>query len=288
MKPNRATPDQRSIATEVIRYLTEDLTVDILALGEISSSDIAYLKDSVGLNEYGTYDGTLRIGKILFDTAVFYRTSKLGIPDSQEIVSNRGGHKIKVANKLSFMPNNTKSPIYIFVSHWGSRLLGKEIEIDRRELGMRLRDKVSEARSSCEAPAHIILMGDYNDEPFDDSLAKHLLATRDRELVLKKPEELLYNPFWRHLGEMLPHTPGTTHKCCSGSCYYSNGRETHWHTFDQIIFSAAFIGDGEWQMSENHTFILRTNPLNNCLCSGNDIFDHYPVFTVIERKEING
>jgi hypothetical protein len=50
---------------------------------------------------------------------------------------------------------------------------------------------------------YIIIPGDFNDEPFDNSLSKKLMASRDRILV-GKDNRYFYNPYWRHLGEEHP------------------------------------------------------------------------------------
>ena len=94
-------------------------------------------------------------------------------------------------------------------------------------------------------------------------------------------------PTWRKIGEVFPHVPGSPCKGYSGSCFYSSGHHTHWRTFDQIIFSAAFLGQGEWQLKEDYTDILQIEPFDTFVCSTKHIFDHFPIFSVIEREEKN-
>jgi hypothetical protein len=64
--------------------------------------------------------------------------------------------------------------------------------------------------------------------------------------------------------------------------------DTKWRTFDQIIFSSAFLEQSEWQLNENYTQILQFQPFNDFVSKANEIFAHLPVIGVIEREGTNG
>jgi hypothetical protein len=286
--PNKkSTLKQKKFVLEVVRYLTSDLHVDFLALGEVTTGDLDYFFNNLNLDEYQIYDGTVKNGRLQFDTGALFRKSAFSLLDSKSLIASRGKHFLKVANRLDLMINETGDPLHIFISHWPSRLFCPQNSADRHTLGFKLREAVQEIDNSYPGPAQIILLGDYNDEPFDSSLAEHLLAVRDRILVRKNPQ-LLYNPFWRHLGEALPYLHGTSCDSHSGSCFHSSGLETKWRTFDQIIFSAAFIGPSKWHLNETHTQILQFSPFVDSVFPTKDIFDHFPVLSVIEREAHNG
>ena len=129
---------------------------------------------------------------------------------------------------------------------------------------------------------HVVLLGDFNDEPFDRSLAEQVLATRDRGRA-RRGGCLLYNPFWRCLGEREPHVPGTVPRTYAGSYFHRRGASTQWRTFDQIIFSAPFLGDGGLRLDERHTAIVQTPPLIEMLTRRDSRFDHFPVVSAVER-----
>jgi hypothetical protein len=284
----RATEIQKEFALQIVRYLTCDLKVDFLGLGEITAGDLDDFVKKLNLNdEYDIYDGTLKTGRLQFDTGSLYRKNAFRLFGSTSLVTARGIHNLKVANRLDLIIQETGEPLHVLVSHWPSRLHCDKHNPDRHLLGVRLRDFVSDINELYTEPAKIILLGDYNDEPFDSSLAEQLLAVRDRKLVKKNPE-LLYNPFWRHLGEALPYIHGTPCDSNSGSCFHSSGLETQWRTFDQIIFSAAFIGHSKWHLNEKHTNILNFRNIDDRYTSNPDIFDHFPVLSVIEREVPNG
>ncbi len=268
---------------QVVRFLTEVLDVDCLALGEVTAGDLADLLQACEPPDYGFYDGTLKIGRLQFDTGLLYRHTKLRVSDSLSIVAKRGTHSLKVANRIDLLTPGARSLLHLFVSHWPSRLWCNENGADRHLLGVRLRDAVEDISQLYSRQPTTILMGDYNDEPFDSSLSQQLLAARDRNLVRKNPQ-LLYNPFWRHLGEREPHIPGEPQDSVCGTCHYKSGLTTRWHTFDQIMFSSAFLGASEWVLDERQTQILRIPSFQNGISLPRNIFDHYPVVSVICKE----
>lgn len=284
---HRSATEQRDVAQTVILYLTNYLNVDCLGLGEVTAEDIDDLMTRRDFTNYEFYDGTQKSGRLKFDTGVLYRKGKLQLIDSKSLTSTRGSRSLKIANRLDFLVPEAKEPFHVFVSHWPSRLWCEKNNADRQFLGIRLRDAIEELHQLNGGPPHAILLGDFNDEPFDTSLSEQLLATRDRRLVRKNPR-LLYNPFWRCLGEPIPHIPGTKCLSYSGTCFHAKGTDTKWRTFDQIIFSSVFLGGSEWQLNENYTKILQFPPFDEFFSKKNVIFDHFPVISVIEREGTNG
>lgn len=283
----RATPEQKAVAQNIISYLIKYLQVDCLGLGEVTTEDVDDLLTQKELTNYEFYDGTLKTGRLQFDTGILYCKDKLQLINSQSLISTRGSHSLKIANRVDFLAVNAEKPFHVFVSHWPSRLWCEKNGADRHLLGVRLRESIEELYKFYGGPPHAILLGDFNDEPFDASLSEQLLAARDRKLVRRNPL-LLYNPFWRCLGEPIPHVPGTRCLSYSGSYFHASGIDTQWRTFDQIIFSSAFLGQSEWQLNENYTQILQFQPFTDFVCKPNEIFDHFPVISVIEREGANG
>ena len=129
----------------------------------------------------------------------------------------------------------------------------------------------------------IIILGDFNDEPFDAALADHLMATRDRALAAKK-SHLLYNPFWRLLGCPIPYRQTSQEMSpYSGSCYYRSGESARWRTFDQIIFSPSFLGKTSWHLCEDLVQILDFPFFTDIVRRAKHSFDHLPVIAVVEK-----
>jgi len=249
--------------------------------------DVEEMIKAAELDGYEFVDGTLKKGRLQFDTGLLYRKEKLQLANSTSLVSARGSRSLKVANRNDFLVPYTERPFHVFVSHWPSRLWCERNGADRHLLGVRLRDAVEELNKFYGSPANTILLGDFNDEPFDPSLSEQLLAGRDRNLIRKNPV-LLYNPFWRRLGEAVPQVPGIPCRSYSGSYFYKSGIETQWRTFDQIIFSSTFLGGSEWHLNEKYTQILQLYPFDTAVSKSDEIFDHFPVIGIIEREDTNG
>ncbi len=263
------------------------MQIDFLALGEITNRDVKAIMEKCELAEFDTEMDFVKNGRSRFDTCFFYRRDKLMLLATHPITSNKGNRTLKIAQRADFMIPGYGIPVHVFVSHWPSLLWCHENSADRHLLGVRLRDSIEDVSPEREKLANVILVGDYNDEPFDASLAEQLMATRDRELAKRKPH-LLYNPFWRHLGFSKPYSPEMTDDSIGGTYFHKNGEITRWRTFDQIIFSSAFLGQTEWHLNEELTGVLNFEEYRAKIIDTNEIFDHFPVFGVIEEVDNDG
>ncbi len=111
--------------------------------------------------------------------------------------------------------------IHLFVNHWPSKFGGaKETEPKRMFVAKLLRSKV-DSIFSLNAQANIIIMGDLNDEPTDESVMKGLRPVVDLK-NLKAPNEL-FNLMYaiRHRG--------------------SHKYQESWSTIDQFIVSGGLL-----------------------------------------------
>ena len=252
-------------------------------MGEVTRADLQTLANALDSAHYDVFDGTGYEGRSFFDIGVFYNTKRLFINDSDQVSDRHKRETLRVANRIDFTIIDTNEPLHVFISHWPSRLWLGEHDPKRHTLGLRLRDAIDGLKEKYQGyDPQIILLGDYNDEPFNRSLAT-LPASRDRTLV-KKYDDYFYNPLWRLLGESLPHTNNMTSKSFAGTYFYKKGDVTRWWTFDQIIFSSSFLQDDRWYLKEEHTTIWRYSPLDELVENPGEIFDHFPVISVIQRQ----
>ncbi len=116
--------------------------------------------------------------------------------------------------------------IHVLVNHWPSRRDGDKETKEKRIKAAKQVQEVITTIKSIEENAKFIIMGDFNDDPTDESV-KDFLVTDD-----------LYNP----MKSLFEKGEGT-------STYYKE-----WHLFDQIIFSRDFF-DTE---KSTHTFLKAT------------------------------
>ena len=274
---SRGCEDLKRNAAEVIAYLLISSEVDFIALGEISTEDFDYLQSIEAFKDLKFLSGVSKAGRSKFDICYIYNPNKIAILNTENITSVRGNSTLKIAQKINILELQNKTIFTIFASHWPSRLWCEENNADRHVLGIRLRDEVDKVINQSPAPPHIILLGDYNDEPFDKSLSHHLMATRDIELVQKR-QHLFYNPYWGHMGQGKNDTPQK-----GGSYYYKSGEVTRWHTFDQIIYSHAFVSAKTWKLSQKQPYISNVPGLIELVISAASDFDHIPVCGTIEK-----
>lgn len=286
-RQQRSTQADRDIAFEMIDLFAGTLSIDVICLGEMSADDVVAMRSACSISEYSIYEGFSRAGRSTFDVCVLYRTTNLLLLDHKEIVSFSGGTTLKVGQRIDFGLADDETLIHMFVSHWPSRLWQDENHINRHRLGMQLRDAVDEIIGS-DNSAHVIVMGDFNDEPFAKSLEGHLKATRDRALASRR-QHLMYNPFWRHMASNIPYSGETSQPpSYGGSYYYKSGELTKWHTFDQIIFSSSFLGNSKWHLREDAVKVVDIPYYTELVKNANESFDHMPVFALIEKVGLNG
>lgn len=278
---NRSDEHHKSIAINIVKSLINELRIDCLALGEITNDDLTLMVNACDSETLSTYEGTLKTGRLQFDTGIIYNNSRFLLSDSTSFTNSHGTRNYKVANRVDFVSQSDGVPIHVFVSHWPSRTSSEENLLSRKTIASRLKEQLDILSANCSNPA-VIVMGDFNDEPFDESLSWHLLATRDRHLA-KTKDGYLYNPFWRHLGESQPHSRFLSKTDSAGSCFYRSSSETRWRTFDQMLFSSALLGKSPWHLNESKTMILRTEFLINLIQNDGVHFDHLPIISVIEK-----
>ncbi len=131
-----------------------------------------------------------------------------------------------------------KDTLHFFVNHWPSRYSGMlETQRDRKIAAKRLRAKVEELFKTFTNPK-IIILGDFNDQPSDESIVQFLMAKRAENKI---ENEALYN---------LSYNWSSDNR---GTLKY----QSQWSVFDQIIVTGNLLnaGAGYTTKSENATII---------------------------------
>jgi len=120
--------------------------------------------------------------------------------------------------------------VHFIVTHWPSRLGGEERSRPRRNEAARLTKSIVDSLFRTDPKAKIMVMGDKNDDPFNESVANILGAKKNREEVSPGG---LYNVFWK------------THERGIGSLAYQD----QWNLFDQIIISHELINKDKTKLN---------------------------------------
>ena len=170
-----------------------------------------------------------------------------------------------------------KDTILLLVNHWPSRRSGtEESENKRLAVSIMVREIVDSILQKSRN-AKIILMGDFNDEPFNKSISIELNSKAESS-NLKAGE--LYNPFF------------DLSKKGEGSVNYSH----KWNMFDQIILSKGFFS-GKQVLNFKSASVYHPSWMHyrNDFSSGpyrtfmgddykGGYSDHFPVYILFNKK----
>ncbi len=281
---SKETPDETfSAAVKVVKLLCEREQVDFLALGEVTARDLSRL-NMEAMPDYGKYDGTSSKRPIV-DLGAIYNPERLILHSQLHLFDRHGKLPMKVASRLDLEIPGEDHYLHVFISHWPSPRTPQYMQIGD-QLASTLKSAVKQLINDFEGiEPRIILMGDYNREPSDMEFG--LLATRDRNMAMQD-KLLIYNPFWRHLGESESYSchgtpPSFGGSCLTGSLTYP----TNWKTVDQIIVSSAFLGGSNWHLNEHSTGVIRDVKIGSKTIIQKE-FDHFPVKVVFEKVSEDG
>jgi predicted extracellular nuclease len=170
-----------------------------------------------------------------------------------------------------------KDTFHFFVNHWKSRSGGTtETESQRLENATTLKHLLDSVLTK-NPNANVVIMGDFNDEPGNKSLAEILGAARpDKKATPGRFYNLLYDQFLQ--GE--------------GTIYYKD-----WDIFDQIIVSGnllvkkrkgayilppyCYIFKSDWMLYKNKNGEMVPNRTAGSKEYFGGFSDHLPVYTVV-------
>jgi len=248
---------------------------EVIGLCEVSQTDIDYLAIHSELRNFVcTAPGAAASSRSNFDTCLAYNPDRFTLISEVNVVAAHGPGHFRVAQRFELQPCNGGKPLHVLVSHWPSVLNVDTNDVKRVLYAMTLRNAVN-GLLAVDPSAQIVLMGDYNEEPFSDGMCVALRASRDRSRSEKKPD-LLYNPFWRHLSS---YRRDAGHSCSDeGTYYFHSGDTTRWHTFDQMMFSFGLLTGTDGLALDEHTTRAHISPwLEKLLLDRKSLFDHRPI-----------
>ncbi len=183
--------------------------------------------------------------------------------------------KYKSRDQLVVSGEIAGEDIHIIVNHWPSRR-SKSI---RREQAAEVTRSIIDSLLNSNNEAKIFVMGDFNDEPTNNSVKKVLRGKRNKEMV---GQDELYNPYWEFYAQGI------------GTLAYKGS----WNLFDQILVSKALISDDKSRLNYwkseifNKDFLInqegqfkgypkRTHSKGIYL---NGYSDHLPVITYLVKE----
>lgn len=116
--------------------------------------------------------------------------------------------------------------IHVIVNHWPSRLGGEKRSSPKREMAARLTRRIVDSLLGANPEAKVIVMGDLNDDPYNNSVKKVMNAPLETDWTKLKPGQM-YNASYKLYKEGI-----------GSLCYRDN-----WNLFDQIIITQGLLGE---------------------------------------------
>ncbi|SAI73117.1 Uncharacterised protein [Bordetella ansorpii] len=177
-------------------------------------------RDRRGIDTAFLYDGKVFKAKDLFHHAVLRRTGTRDITQAT-FVTKAGAELVAMAN------------------HWPSRTGGAELSRGfRMTAGETVGYWHERIREEKGEDAALIVMGDFNDDPFDPSVTIHAGGTRELSDVQRARSARLYNLSWQYLAQELVDVAGQM-RVVNGTIYYQGDA----NLFDQILVSRGLLLD---------------------------------------------
>lgn len=165
---------------------------------------------------YAHYDSPDERG---IDVALLYQKKEFELLESKTyplLLSRPNGERDYTRDVLYVKGRLKGVLMYILVNHWPSRRSGEDTSEGNRIKAAELVGSIVDSIQLEDPAAHIMIMGDFNDDPTNKSIKKTLLSNVS-----------LYNP----MESLLAKGKGTlSHK-------------RTWHLFDQIIFTKNFFDE---------------------------------------------
>ena len=199
------------------------------------------------------------------------KSYKLSLPNDPNYLSR---DQLVVSGKLD------EEEIFVIVNHWPSRRGGEEKSRHKRNAAGNLTRHIVDSLLLMDENVKILVMGDLNDDPVNESVLKHLKA-KGNQNELKEGE--LFNPMYQ------------LQKDGFGTLAY---RDT-WNLFDMVIVSQGLLGEKISDYKFQKAVVFNKNFLKqkegkyagypNRTFGGKKYLggysDHFPVYVILKKED---
>lgn len=274
--------DYDGVTSDILKIMVKH-DVSFLAVCEVSSDDVKQIRARLP-KPYQIMDLTFKAGRTRFDTAVVFNNNILNVKHIVNLNNKVRNQTIKAGQKLIVTEKNYYEEFSVYIAHWSSRL-SPDGESRRFRAAQILGQS---ALDDMKKNDQVIILGDFNDNPFDESVIQ-LGAVRCHDSTRKLRKETLYNPFWRNVvsQKTYNHIVNDEDHFHSGTHFYPTAFDSNWHTFDQILVSGNFLGGNNWHLQECQTGVLDNIYFLQHILDKSSPYDHLPIVCEIIRPEVN-
>lgn len=189
------------------------------------------------------------------------------------VVTNSAQYPLRYADEKDFASRDQLlvsglldgEQVHVIVNHWPSRRGGESKSAPKRAAAANVCRNICDSILKIEPNAKIMIMGDFNDDPVDDSMFKILKAIGKQE---KMTPGDFFNPMYKLFKDGI------------GSLAYKDS----WNLFDQIVITPALLGD------DKSTYkYLKTRVFNEKFLTQKDgNFAGYPFRTFVGETYTGG
>lgn len=221
---------------------------DILGVCEVEddhvlSDLIAKLNAALPNRDYKMVFETADLSSRGIDNAMIYDGARFSVDENlvfNHFVMRRTGTRDIL--QATFKALDTGSEIVVMANHWPSRYGGGHTSGFRATAAETL--AYWHTRIFEMAPAKnrtpVVALGDMNDDPWDESMTVHALATRERGDVERARSAKFFNLSWSYLEVPAKDLNGDD-RVLEGTLYYSNNG----NVFDQILINRPLVDGGD-------------------------------------------
>ena len=171
---------------------------------------------------------------MLYNSKYFHVLSARALKTDISKFGEKGGRTRDVLYVYGILAGDT---VHVFVNHWPSRRGGEAASAPLRAIAAGVSKRVIDSLMLINPATKVIVMGDLNDDPVNESVSKVLGASGEKSHVTMTG---LYNPFV------------SFYKNGIGSLGYNDS----WNLFDQIMVSGAFLRstNSNWRFYKAEVF----------------------------------
>jgi endonuclease/exonuclease/phosphatase family metal-dependent hydrolase len=168
---------------------------------------------------------------------------------------------------------------HVMVNHWPSRRGGEKRSMPNRKAAAELGRSVIDSLLARNPDAHILYMGDLNDDPVDASVVTYMRATGDKALATGTN---LFNPmyglFQKGVGSLAWRDSWNLFDQILISPGLLNGRGGAYKFYGARVFNEPYLGQKEGNFSgyPSRTFVGDTYQ--------DGYSDHFPVFLILVKE----
>ncbi len=267
--------------SKVLSSINEEELPEIIGLCEVENKQVVEDLVKTGALSVGNYE-VVHFESPDFrgiDNALAYRPDEFKILDSVPINVTFQNEPDYVTRDILYVKGQTlnKEVFHIFVNHWSSRIGGTEkSEPNRIYVASLVKNKVDSIYSAEKNP-NIIIMGDMNDEPINNSLF-NTIGAKD---ITEEPNARLINLMF------------DVDKQDLGSYNYRG----NWNMLDNIVVSQNLLDDKGFGCFEKQGFVFQQQWMEfknqegeispNRTYGGPNYYggvsDHFPVYIKLKR-----